>query len=365
MNRTLLLTTPCFPYPTLPMNDSLTDAMGQRFTKGDDIFTVLSHSHCFGTHLLAQNVSWPSVVLEYPRWDDFTREIEKRYPYLGISAYPVHLNIVMRMCEHVRKASPATKILLGSYAAQAFRAVYDEQKQKQYVDHVVVGDGIGFLRGLLGDPVDAPVRQHLFPKAGARSPGSPRHSKGTIGFLVSGLGCAGGCDFCSTTAMFSNRRTEMLSSDELFEGIQRYARTSPEVKMIFVVEEDHFRVPNHLLGLRERWQAEPELYGKLDLFTFGSVDTIAQFAARHGWDAILEAGIGCIFIGVESKLAGKNGYGKRSEAEAREVSRSSTPSASARWERGCAASTGTIARTSAKTSVTSSPFGPPTSSSPG
>ena len=38
----ILLTTPTVPYPTLPANDSLTDATGQRFTKGDDIFTLLS-----------------------------------------------------------------------------------------------------------------------------------------------------------------------------------------------------------------------------------------------------------------------------------------------------------------------------------
>lgn len=319
MNRTLLLTTPCHPYPTLPFHDSLTDAMGQRFTKGDDLFTVTSHSHCFGTHLLAQNVSWPSVVLEYPRWDDFTREVEKGYPYLGISAYPVHMDIVLRMCEHVREAAPATKILLGSYAAQAFQAVHDQETQRRYVDHVVAGEGVEFLRRLLGDPVDQPVRQHVFPKAGGTLPWISRHPKGTIGFLVSGLGCSGGCDFCSTTAMYGKKRVGMLSAEELFAGITRYVRLFPEVKMVFVIEEDHFRVPGHLLALRELWRAHPELYGQVELFTFGSVDNVARFAEKHGWDAILEAGIGTIFLGVESKLAGEHGYTKRADADARQV----------------------------------------------
>ena len=73
----ILLTTPCFPYPTLPANDSLTDAAGQRFTKGDDIFTVITHTHCFGNHILAQNIDKPSVLLEYPRWDDFRQKLIK------------------------------------------------------------------------------------------------------------------------------------------------------------------------------------------------------------------------------------------------------------------------------------------------
>lgn len=319
IDRTLLLTTPCYPYPTLPMNDSITDAMGQRFTKGDDLFTIISHTHCFANHILAQNVSWPSVLLEYPRWDDFTKEIDKGYPFLGISAYPPHLDMVMRMCEYTRKAAPKTTILLGSYAAQAFQAVYDKETQKKYVDHVVLGEGVRFLRALVGDKPEGPIQQVLFPKAGGTMPWLTRYPKGSIGFLVSGLGCIGGCDFCSTTAMFGNKRQELLSAKELFHGIKLYHDHFPDVMMAFVIEEDHFRVPSHLYELRDGWLEEPELFERIDTFTFGSVDNIGKFAKNYGWDAILEAGVGCIFIGVESKFAGDHGYDKRDEFDAKYV----------------------------------------------
>ena len=92
----LLLTTPTYPYPTLPANDSLTDATGQRFTKGDEMFSLVSHTHCFANHILAQNVEAPSVVLEYPRWEDFTAEIDRGYPVLGISALRVLLDQVLK-----------------------------------------------------------------------------------------------------------------------------------------------------------------------------------------------------------------------------------------------------------------------------
>lgn len=318
-DRTLLLTTPCYPYPTLPFNDSITDATGQRFTKGDDLFTVISHTHCFATHMLAQNVSWPSVVLEYPRWEDFTAEIDKGYPILGISAYPPHLDTVMKMCDYVRKTSPKTQILLGSYAAQAFDAAYDATTKKKHVDEIVLGEGVRWLRGRLGDPLDGPVKQELFPKAGGSLPWLTHYPKGSIGFLVSGLGCIGGCDFCSTTAMFSRQRLQLLSPEELFHGVALYHDRFPDVTMVFVIEEDHFRFPEYLTALRDCWRQRPEMLERLDMFAFGSVDHIGKFAAKHGWDAILEAGIGCIFIGVESKYAGEHGYDKRSEIDAREV----------------------------------------------
>lgn len=319
IDRTLLLTTPCTPYPTLPMNDSITDATGQRFTKGDDLFTIISHTHCFANHILAQNVSWPSLLLEYPKWEHFTAEVDKGYPILGISAYPPHLETVMRMCSYTRKASPQTRIMLGSYAAQAFAAAYDKETQKKYVDDVVLGEGVRFLRGAVGDPVEGPIKQVLFPKAGGSLPWLTRYPKGSVGFAVSGLGCIGGCDFCSTTAMFGNKRLQLLSAEELFESIAAYHDHFDDVMMVFVIEEDHFRVPAHLAALREQWTRRPEMLERIDTFTFGSIDHIGKFAKQYGWDAILEAGVGCIFVGVESKFAGEHGYDKRDEVDAKEV----------------------------------------------
>ena len=48
------------------------------------------------------------------------------------------MKVVMKMCTYIREKSPETKILLGSYGAQAFAAQYDEETKKKYVDHVVL-----------------------------------------------------------------------------------------------------------------------------------------------------------------------------------------------------------------------------------
>ncbi len=318
LENRILLTTPTYPYPTLPANDSLTDATGQRFTKGDDIFSLISHTHCFANHILAQNVDTPTVLLEYPRWEDFTAEIDKGYPVVGISAYPVHLDRVLEMCRYVRQRSPATKILLGSYAGQAFQASYDEAEQSQYVDGVVSGEGVRFMRSLLGEATDRPIRQALMPKAGGTVPYISRYPKGAVGFLVSGLGCIGGCDFCSTTALFDRKRIELLSPKELVEHMHLYFQHFPDVRQVFVVEEDHFRQPAYLDEMRPYWMGHPEMMEAVDWFGFGSIDHIGKFAKKYGWDAIAELGLGTVFIGVESKFAGDHGYDKRDEIDAAE-----------------------------------------------
>ncbi|MBN1656583.1 MAG: hypothetical protein JXA30_22620 [Deltaproteobacteria bacterium] len=316
---TILLTTPTFPYPTLPPNDSLTDAMGQRFTHGDDLFTLNSHTHCYANHILAQNIKTRSVLLEYPRWKDFTREIDKQYAIVGISAFPVHLDSVMKMCLYIREKSPQTQILLGSYAAQAFAAKYDEETRKKYVDRVVLGEGVDFLRKMLGEETGGPVEQKLMPKAGGGPICISRYPGGNIGFMVSGLGCPGGCDFCSTTVMFGMKRIEMLSPESFVEHIRAYYETFPDVKNVFVIEEDHFRHHDYLHAIRDYWLSHPDVMERLDWFGFGSIDNIADFAEKYGWDYISELGIGAIFIGVESKFAGEHGYGKRKKMDAREV----------------------------------------------
>ena len=315
----ILLTTPCYPYPTLPANDSLTDATGQRFTKGDQLFTVISHTHCYANHILAQNIEAPAVVAEYPRWEDFCAEVDRGYPIIGISAYPPHLDTVIRMCETIRRRSPATKILLGSYGGMALQAATDSATRAKYVDHIVHGEGVRWLRKFLGEATDRPIRQALMPKAGGAPPYASRFPCGSIGFLVSGLGCIGGCDFCSTTTLFDRRRIEMLSPEELVEHIQLYYENFPSVSQVFVIEEDHFRHPSYLTRLRAHWAKNPEVLASLDWFGFGSIDHIGRFAERYGWDAIAELGLGAIFIGVESKFAGEHGYDKRTKVDAREV----------------------------------------------
>jgi hypothetical protein len=133
----LLLTTPCQPYPTHFENDSLTDLPTQRFTKGQDIFTLTGHVHCFALHLIAQNISAPSRVFEYPTWDYFEKEVKKDYDFIGISFFPTCMDIVLEMCKMTRRLSPKTRIVLGFYGAMAFDAYFSENFKREHADYVV------------------------------------------------------------------------------------------------------------------------------------------------------------------------------------------------------------------------------------
>ena len=127
----------------------------------------------------------------------------------------MHMDNVLRMCKYIRKEAPTTKIIFGSYGAQAFAASFDEEEAKQYVDHVCLGEGIQFLRNLLGEPIDAPITERLLPKCGGTAAWVDKRPKGSVGMLISGLGCAGGCDFCSTTQLFGGKRHQLLTGKQV------------------------------------------------------------------------------------------------------------------------------------------------------
>ncbi|MEI6210644.1 MAG: B12-binding domain-containing radical SAM protein [bacterium] len=320
MKNKLLLTTAIYPFPRLPQQEAATDVMGQRFTRGNDLFTMVSHTHPGALHLLAQNLEVASVVLEYPRWRHFCREVRRGYEVIGISAYPFHLDSVFRMCRQIRATSPATRILVGSYAAQGLRALGGLEKYGALIDDLVDEEGVAYLRRLFGEDPHKPVSQRFFPKNGASLRYLEQYPRGNTVLLYSGLGCPGGCDFCSTSALYKRQRIELLSPKDVVEHVQHYLRREPgRIRQFYLIDEDYFRYPDYLLEMRRFMAQAPHVLAQADFVVFGSVDHIAAFAQKHGWDAIAEAGIGVIFIGVESQMAGGHGYSKRKRAEAREV----------------------------------------------
>jgi len=140
-----------------------------------------------------------------------------------------------------------------------------------------------------------------------------------VGQLISGLGCAGGCDFCSTTQLYGQKRHQLLTGTQVAKEIKRYQQVYPELEQVMVIEEDHFRVPEHLLEIGEELRKDPEILSHIDFFTFGSTGNIQKFVDTYGWEELALTGVGALFIGLESKFAGEHGYSKRADGESREV----------------------------------------------
>jgi len=236
---TFLLSTPVTPYPLQPWHDPATDIARQRFTKNQDIFTSSGHWHIYGCHFIAQNISSPCVVLDYPRMEDFENEVRKGYDYIGISSLTPNMDDCLRMFELVRRVSPKSKTIFGGFAGYHFSQYYSPEEQKKWVDYLAYGiEGIHLMRQISGDPIDSPIHAHFWPLCAYAIPWLDRYPSRQSATLYVSVGCHHGCDFCTTTAQFGGKRIELLSPREAIEEIRLIRRKWPEVQSFQIMEED-------------------------------------------------------------------------------------------------------------------------------
>ena len=305
--KNVLLSTPITPYPIQPWHDTPTDIMRQRFFKGQGIFTVEAHMHLVGPFIIAQNISAPCVVLDHPTMENWVEEIKKGYDYVGISSLTPNMESVVEMFRMVKKHSPKSETILGSFAAQSFGAYYPREECKKLVDHVVLGDGVRWFREFLGDDVNAPVRQHLLPKCAFGSvPWLDKWPPGDTAPLIAAVGCDRGCDFCTTTTHFGGKRHTLVTPEQVKNEMKMWQEHAPGIDFI-IYEEDQDKEFINEVGrlLRE----DPDIdFSQFMITILISINTLSTF---DDLDELAHNNIGNMFIGLESKFAPDQGYGKR------------------------------------------------------
>jgi radical SAM superfamily enzyme YgiQ (UPF0313 family) len=305
--KNILLSTPITPYPIQPWHDTPTDIMRQRFMKGQGIFTHEGHMHLAGPFILAQNVSVPVVVLDHPRMEHWIDEIKKGYDYVGISALTPNLESVMEMCRMVRKHSPKSEIILGSFVAQSVGAYYPEEEWRKLVDHIVLGDGVRWFRELLGDDVNAPVRQHFLPRcAFGTTPWLNKWPEGETSALIAAVGCDRGCDFCTTTTHFGGKRHLLVTPEQVKNEIKMWQEYAAGTHFI-VYEEDQDK--NFIDEVGRLMREDPDIdFSQFAITILTSINTLSTY---DDLDQLAHDNVRHIFIGLESKFAPDEGYGKR------------------------------------------------------
>ena len=90
MPRTnLLLTAVVGPYG---VKDKDAEAVGcqmelldNQITRGQGVHSPRQSYWSFCLYLMAENLSTPTTVLDFPTWDDFTAELKRGYTHVGIS----------------------------------------------------------------------------------------------------------------------------------------------------------------------------------------------------------------------------------------------------------------------------------------
>lgn len=292
-----------------PHGNILFDLVGDRLTRDQDIFTFTSHAHFQALHFIAHNMSAECVVLEHPWEGELIAELKKGYDFVGINFTMVNIAKTFQMCETIKKHAPDTKIVLGGYGTACLNTIFQSDEEiLRHADYVCHGEGVSFFRQLLGEPLNAPIRQMTGPTGGISfSPTGgtsfpwldPYPSGGKLSCIVSGLGCPNMCEFCSTSHYYGGEFIEISNADQMFEGMKQCWRSHPgAIGEIGIFDENLYKDKAKVarLGLLIRQDAEFGL-SRMAHFGFGSIEDLSQYDIVE--DLVLN-GVGTIWIGVES-----------------------------------------------------------------
>ncbi|HNS32833.1 MAG TPA: hypothetical protein PKN36_07665 [bacterium] len=291
--KKILFSMACGPYPQIDNTDSM-DLYTSRLTKGQEFFTLKSYYPAMPVYLLAQNVSIPSVALEYPSFDDFVSEVKKGYDYIGINFNTIFFDSTYKMCKAIKELSPETKIILGGYGVTCLKEEFQEEKELiSMADYICHGEGIRFVREILGEPIDGEIKQD-FPKSYIYTMGE----KIVFDNAVSALGCRGACEFCCTSAFYDYKKVRIVNPGALWKIVK--GKLLEGSTFVWIYDEDFFADADYVREfgslIKKDRDIPPE---KVSWAGFGSIRSISQYSIEE----LVEMGVSAIWIGVESKFS--------------------------------------------------------------
>ena len=288
----VLLTTVCGPFGA-DTEDCTRHVMPELYhaqvTRAQGIFSIRATYISYGLEYIANNITTPTTVLQYPTMKQFKRELRKGYDYVGISFVIATFGKLQKMCRMVREVSPGSKIILGGYGTML-------PECDLYGDYICREEGVGFMRRLLGEAHnDEPKKHVVFPTRG-NVVGYPA-MKGAV--VLAGLGCPHGCEFCATSHFHERRHIPLLKTGaDLHREIRRVHKVlgSPNLR-IGIIEEDFLlqkeRAREYLHCVKQ------DMDDPIRISCFASACSVLQ------WDPedLVRMGIDTLWIGVESKQA--------------------------------------------------------------
>jgi len=286
----ILLTGPFKPFAVddiYSRKESIPELFHNQLTHYQGIYSPRKHYPAYGLHLIAANVPVDATVLDWPTFPRFLREIEQGYDYVGIGSIVPNFQKVKRMTEAIRRLSPRSKIMIGGFCATIPRL-----QNLLEVDYVCVGEGISFVRELLGFSPDFEFQHPDVGDVTVQTLGIPLRSY--LPSIVTSLGCNRACDFCSPSHFFGRRHLTLIRrGEDIFREMERLERRHGGTAFGLVGDDNFLADARRARELRACLLAsgKPYAYG-----AFGSGDTVAAFAPRE----LAEMGIDSIWIGRES-----------------------------------------------------------------
>jgi radical SAM superfamily enzyme YgiQ (UPF0313 family) len=165
-----------------------------------------------------------------------------------------------------------------------------------YADHICRGEGVAFMRELLGEPVDRPIAQPVITQ---QQSVFSVPLLGQVGYIIAGVGCPNGCDFCATSHYYKRKHIRFLPDGRsILRAIRDMRDIYPDMADFWINDEDFLLDEDRGRGFLEaiRDSGLPPL----SLSIFSSVKALSQFTAEE----LVEMGIDWIWVGFEGKRAG-------------------------------------------------------------
>lgn len=265
------------------------ELLNNQVTREQGIHSPRSNNPSFALYLMAENIHVPVTVLDFPSWDEFTKEIDSgAYTHVGISFIGPNVLKAGRMAAYIRSRSPRTKIILGGHGI----AIPKLQTLVEY-DEICHGEGVSWLRKYFGEDTDQPIIHPVVPSAiNSFIYGAP--IMGRAGIIIPGVGCQNSCRFCCTSHKFDRQYTPFLRTGrDIFAACSK-AEEAIGVDDFGLMDENFCKDPYRARRLLE----EMEKHGKAYTFsTFSSAEAITTL----GPDFLVRLGVNFLWIGVESK----------------------------------------------------------------
>ncbi len=296
----ILFSSVCRPFGGPGEGDSVgAELFNAQVTRAQGIFSLRQVIRCWAIDYLAENIQTPCVTLHYPSEREFIRELRReRYDYIGLNFVVATFHKLRRMVELIRRHSPGSRIILGGYGT-----VLPDDLLLPFGDYICREEGVGFMRRLLGEPLDRPIRHPYAPIPTVRM--YSYQQKGTVAHLTAGLGCPNGCDFCCTSHFFKRAYVPFLQSGrEVYDAIREMTARSKaagdQLTGFILIDEDFFLQKRRAREFLECVRAEGPT---LPIMGFGSVRGLSQFTP----DEIAEMNFDTIWTAFEGT---ESGYGK-------------------------------------------------------
>jgi len=278
------------------------ELLHSQVTRAQGMFSPRAVHKQFSLDYLAENLENPAAVLHYPSKKEFIKELKKGYEYVGISFIVVTYHKMKEMSALVRKYSPKSKIILGGYGT-----VLPDEALTPYGDHICRGEGVAFMRELLGQP---PLERHKHPVIESRLSVFSKKISYT-GMIFAGLGCPNGCDFCSTSHFFKRQHLKLLSTGaDVYEVVKKHLAVNPDA-LFTILDEEFLLDRKRALEFRDK---VVENGRPLSIFVFASIKALSLYEPGE----LLEMGVDGVWIGYEGE---RSGYDKRAGKSAEDIFR--------------------------------------------